>query len=244
MSTSAGGLKELHELHIQLQQVQEQLERGPKQVRARRQFAERKQEELERARKQYTELRKAADEKSLQLKSNESKIAELKIKLNSASSNREFDIIKTQIDADSMANSVLEDEILEALEKVDQMQRRIKTAEQDHTAAQSEAQRVAEEVAAAEPGLRERIGELESALRIAEQSLPDEVAEVYRRLVHAHGSGALAPVVNKACTACYAILSPQHNIELNLGKILFCKSCGRLLYRPDAGQRRDMPGEG
>ena len=66
------------------------------------------------------ELRKSADGKSLQLKSNEAKNLDLTAKLNAASSNKEYEIISSQIEADKMANSVLEDEILEALDKVDQ----------------------------------------------------------------------------------------------------------------------------
>lgn len=230
MGMTAGALKELHELHIQLQQTQEQLDRGPKQVRARRQFVERKQAGLEEAREQLKELKAEADRKSLQLKSNENKIAELKVKLNAAQSNREFDVIKSQIEADRMANSVLEDEILETLDKVDQMQRNVKSAEQELAAAQSEEQRVREEVAQAEPGLRSRAEELEGALREAEKSLSGEVAEAYHRLVHAHGAGALAPVANDACSACYAVLSTQQKVDLKTSQIIFCRSCGRLLY--------------
>jgi uncharacterized protein len=55
----------------------------------------------------------------------------------------------------------------------------------------------------------------------------------YRRLVHAHGAGALASVENRACTACHAILSPQDNLNVKTGKLIFCRSCGRLLYPPD-----------
>ncbi len=230
MSTAASGLKDLHQLHIQLRDVQAKLDRGPKQVKARQQFAERKQAELDAHKNHLIELKKGADRKSLQLKANEAKIAELKMKLNTASSNREFDVFKSQIDADTMANSVLEDEILEALETTDAAESALKGLEEDLATASAEGNRVAQEVAAAEPRLKEEVAELESVLRAAESSLPGEVAEVYRRLVQAHGAGALAPVENKACTACHAILAPQERVLVNTGQIIFCRSCGRLLY--------------
>ena len=230
MSTAAGGLKELHRLHIRLQQVNETLERGPRQIRARQQFVERKQSDLEEYKAQFKQLRMAVDQKSLQLKTNENKIVELKAKLNMASSNREFEIFKTQIDADTMANSVLEDEILESLDKIDQMQVATGKCQQEVEAAMSEESRITDEVAAAEPGLREETAELESALQAAEHILSGSVAEAYRRLVQAHGAGALASVENKACTACHAILSPNPLVEVNTGKIILCRSCGRLLY--------------
>lgn len=229
MNTTAG-LRDLHELHIQLRQVREQLERGPKQIRARRQHAERRQAEVDTHREELKHLKMAADQRSLQLKTNEAKIHELKIKLNSASSNREFDIMKAQIEADTMANSVLEDEILDALDKVDRMQATIAAAEEELAKAKSEEQRVVGEVESAEPQLRQRAEELEESLRLAERDLPSSIVEKYRRLVQAHGADALAAVENRACTSCYAILSPNAIVEINTGKTQFCKSCGRLLY--------------
>ena len=73
--------------------------------------------------------RGASDRKSLDLKTNEAKIADLQTKLNTSTNNREYDIIRGQIDADSSANSVLEDEILESLEKVDLCQTDIREQE-------------------------------------------------------------------------------------------------------------------
>ena len=233
MSTAASGLAELHQIHIQLKQVQDKLAAGPKRMAAHRQLVEKRAAEADQFRGRLTELRMAADAKSLQLKSNEKQIDDLKAKLNAAASNREFDIIKSQIDADTMANSVLEDEILEILEQADAVRAKIAEVETQQTAATAELERVAAEVTAAEAGLREEAAVFEESLGVAERSLPGEVAVVYRRLVNAHGAGALAAVENKACTGCFALLAPNESVALNVGKYLFCRSCGRLLYRAE-----------
>ena len=233
MSLAANELKELHQLHIQLASVEEKMDRGPRQVRAREQFVQKKQAELEEQQNKLKQLRMAADQKGLQLKSKDAKIAELRGKLNQATSNREYDIIRSQIDADTMANSVLEDEILEALEKVDQMQIAVKKVEAELAAAKAEAKRIGEEVSAAEPGLRRATEELQARLREAESRLPGTILEVYRRLVQAHGATALAAVQNNACTACHSILSPQEQVNVRTEKTVFCRSCGRLLYRAE-----------
>jgi hypothetical protein len=233
MSLAANELKELHQLHIQLASVEEKMDRGPRQVRAREQFAQKKQAELEEQQNKLKQLRMAADQKGLQLKSKEAKIAELRSKLNQATSNREYDIIRSQIDADTMANSVLEDEILEALEKVDQMQIAVKKVEAELAAAKAEAKRIGAEVSDSEPGLRRAIEDLQGRLREAESRLPGTILEVYRRLVQAHGATALAAVQNNACTACHSILSPQEQVNVRTEKTVFCRSCGRLLYRAE-----------
>jgi predicted nucleic acid-binding Zn-ribbon protein len=230
MSAAGEGLRKLHLLHIELQKVQDQLELGPRQVQARRHHAAKILAEIGTLKEQYKQLRMSTDQKNLQLKSLESKIADLKGKLNTASSNREYEIINSQVDADQMAKSVLEDEILEALEKVDQAQKKVKAAEQELAVAEAETKRVAGESEATAPGLRSRAAELESALKNAESCIPGTVLEHYRRLVQAHGAESLASIENKACTACHAILSPNSLVELNTGKVLMCRSCGRLLY--------------
>ena len=234
MSTAASGLKELHRLHQRLRDVEDRLRRGPRQIEARRQQVEKRREELSARREQLKKLRMSADQKSLQLRTNESKISDLRTKLNQASSNREYEIIRSQIDADSMANSVLEDEILEALEKVDEMQRSVAESEREIATAETEVDRVRQEVSSAEPGLTKEAAELKSAITEAERVLPATIMDTYRRLVQAHGAEALAAVEGRACTACSTILSPQEVVNLNTGKLLFCRACGRLLYLAEA----------
>jgi predicted nucleic acid-binding Zn-ribbon protein len=234
MNAVMGSLKDLHQIHIQLQDVHDQIARGPRQTNARAMFTARKQADWEAAKEGLKKAKMAADQKALQLKTNEAKIADLKGKLNMASSNREFDIFRSQIDADTMANSVLEDEILEALETVDRMQVAAGKAQQEFEQAKSEQDRITKEISAADPKLQQTAEELSAHLKAAERQLPGGILEVYRRLVQANGASALASVENKACTACFAILSSNSLIELNTGKTHFCRSCGRLLYLPTA----------
>ena len=230
MTTAAAGLRELHELHVKLTGVQDELDDGPKRVQLREQFVERKQAGVEEQKLQVQGCRKAADERGLQLKSNEVRIAELKAKLNTSSSNKEFDIIKGQIEADVVANSVLEDEILDLLERVDQAQQVVASLEKEHESAAGEHQRVASEVSDAEPGLLESREQLSAAITEAEKQLPVEISDSYRRLVTAYGAAAMAVVENEACSLCFVGLSPQLRVELGMGKIVACGNCGRLLY--------------
>ncbi len=234
MSAASAGLKRLHELHLRLQELQQQLEHGPRQIKAPQQLVARKQTDADAQKADLKSARVLADQKNLQLKTNESKIAQLKAKLNQATSNREFDIIRSQIDADTMANSVLEDEILEVLEKVDQIQVKSKGLDEEIEAAAAEVRRIAQDVESVAPTLRAQVAEIKASLREAEKILPSAALEMYRRLVKSHGAGALATVENNACGCCFEILSPNFLVELNTGKFLFCRSCGRLLYRPEA----------
>jgi len=230
MTTAASGLRELHQLHVEHTGVLEQLEAGPRRVRAREALRVKKQVEADAERQVVTDLRKASDERTLQLKTNETRLIDLRSKLNAASSNKEFDIIKGQIDADLAANAVLEDEILELFERVDTAQTRMSEIETETQSAQTHHQQSVAEVEAAEPGLNQDREKLEQAISEAESILSQDVAERYQRLVRAHGPGAMAEVVEGSCTSCSIRLSQQLVVELSMGQIVSCNNCGRLLY--------------
>lgn len=231
-ATISGAFANLHRLHLALHEVQEQLKRGPRQVKAREQLAQQAQAEFEAKKEQLKQLRGSSDRKSLDLKTNESKIADLRAKLNQATSNKEFDILKGQIEADTVANSVLQDEILELYDKVDRTQGEIKAAEAKAVKAKEDVQRFSKQFEADSVGLKARAAELTDEIKRSESGLTGEVAARYLRLVEAYGADAMAPAENGICGNCRVAVTPQYRVLLNSGNVVFCSPCGRLLYMP------------
>ena len=229
MTPTNAGLKEIHDIRAKLEELTAQIELGPRQIAARNKLIETKKSELEVRRGKLKHLKVAAEQKSLQLKSTEGKIHELEGKLNVITTNREYDALRTQIAADKMANSVLEDEIIEALDGIDVVQLDLKKFEQELAAVEAEMAAFATAVRQLEPGLRQQIDELQLRVGNVEALLPPEIAPGYRRLVNAYGARALAPVVGKSCGECFVGLTPQTLVELKSGKFKFC-TCGRLMY--------------
>ena len=118
-STSTDTMSILHGILNKINDKQQKLERGPLRVRAHQQRVDGLNAEMETAKQNHLDSRMTADNKQLQLKTSETKIEELQTKLNTCNSNREYQALLEQIAADQMAGSVLEDEILDALETVD-----------------------------------------------------------------------------------------------------------------------------
>ena len=229
MADTNRGLRSLHQAHQKLQTVQEDLARGPRQIQARKLAIDKKKAELENQRAALKQAKLTADQKNLQLKTNEAKINDLRAKLNVAASNREYEILTGQIAADTMANSVLEDEILEALTKIDQVQVDVKKGEQDVATAEADLAKVTKEVADREAGLKSQADTFQAEVAAAEKFLPNDIVPQYRRTVQAFGADALAAVENRFCTNCNIQLTSQKMVELKNGKWMFC-TCGRLLY--------------
>jgi len=223
-------LTELHRLHGLLRDVRDELAKGPRQLKAREQVLVNAQAEVVNKQEELKQTRAAADRKSLDLRTLEGKIADLRAKLNQASSNREYDILSGQIAADTAAKAVLEDEILEHLDRVDRLQQEIVAAHGRVTQTEADKAKFAKDFEAAAVGLKARDVELSAGLRQAETVLTGETLSKYHRLVDAYGAEALAAVENGVCTGCYVSLTPQQRVLSNSGEILFCSTCGRLMY--------------
>lgn len=230
MSTTAASLKALHHLYLRLHDVNQKLEQGPKRIKLKEQFALVQEDKLKAVQDQVIQLKKQVHQKNLDLQTNEAKILSLKGKLNTASSNKEFDIIKGQIEADQMANSVLEDEILELMDKIDATETEVQEWVRKKDTAHAEAKKMEQDFESMRNSLDEEIKECNAAISEAEQIIPDSIKVQFARLVRSHGAGALAFVAGRFCSACNVMIEPQLRVELNSGRLVFCKSCGRLLY--------------
>ncbi len=74
------------------------------------------------------------------------------------------------------------------------------------------------------------VARLEVELRNAEQQLSDNTRDAYERSVESRGPDAMSAVEDESCGGCYQMLTINQYSDLKLGKMVFCGSCGRLLY--------------
>jgi uncharacterized protein len=233
MAVNAEALRELHRIHRQFADLRDRFERGPKQVAARETNLVRMGEELAKIQAETKAARVRSDQKQLLLKTSEDKISSLKSKLNTASSNREYQAFKDQIAADEMAGSVLADEILESLEKIDEYGKMIVEAQKKIAVAKEESAKVQETVRQESAQLEGEIKRLEGLLKEAESKLPEDFQEAYYRVVKSKGADAMAEVQNGFCGGCYQQLTPNNIAELSMARAIFCKNCGRVIYLPE-----------
>jgi uncharacterized protein len=223
-------LRTLHRIHKQLADLKDRRDRGPRQLRAGEAGIKQREDDLNKVREEQKAMRKTIDQKQLQMKTNEQKIKDLDTKLNTAASNREYQILKDQIAADKMANSVLEDEIIEMMDQVDTFQPKIAEAE-------AAVKEVKEKVAGAQKTVESQAGliegdivRLEAELLQCEAELPDGIRDMYLRMAKKSGEDALAEVVDGACGGCCQQVPINVQANIRMLQPSFCRTCGRLLY--------------
>jgi len=230
MAVSTAVLRELHRIHAQLSDLRDRLARGPRSVQVHENNVAQQQAALEAAQEAVKQTKLAIDRKQLDLKSSENRIEDLKTKLNGCSSNKEYQMLLEQIAAAEMANSVLSDEILEAMEKGDQLEITVGEAQKQVDAAQAEWTKCCDRVAAESEVVRADIERLEGELTAAEKELPDDMKVDYERVIRSKGAEGMAGSENQVCLGCGKQITLNMHSELLLSKPVFCKSCGSLLY--------------
>jgi predicted nucleic acid-binding Zn-ribbon protein len=233
MRKLSDSLSTLHRILRQVADLRDRLQRGPKQIRVAEGTVSNAEVAVAQAKDNYKQAKMAADEKQLQLRQRESRINDLQGKLNTANNNKEYQLLKDQIAADAQANSVLSDEILEALERMDELQVAIKQAEENLGKTKEELQRVHKRIDDQQQGLETQLARATQELQEAEEQLPENFKPEYLRLARSMGEDALAPVEGGCCGGCFQTLTPQTIDQLLLDRTIFCKSCGRLLYVPE-----------
>jgi predicted nucleic acid-binding Zn-ribbon protein len=234
VAVHAETLRTLHRIHRQLADLQEQLAAGPRQVAVRTKQLETAEAGKAAAQDDIKKAKMAADQKQLQLKSAESKIRDLEGKLNACKTNREYQTLKEQIAADGMAMKVLEDEILEALERIDALKPAVPAAEAALEAVRKSLAEAKARVDAETGRLTGEVARVRAELEAVEKELADEVREKYERVVKHKGADGMAPADGQTCGGCFQQITGNMLSDLMLGRLVTCRSCGRLLYVPES----------
>ena len=141
-------LESLHRMLQQLTDIDERKRRGPIQIRLVKTNEKGFADALEQKKIELAAAQKIARAKQSQLDDREHKLEDLRGKLNSAASNKEFQLLKDRIAADEQANSCQADEIFEVLEQIDVLEAQYKEAAANLEKAKLESGRVEEKVAA------------------------------------------------------------------------------------------------
>lgn len=225
-------LRTLHRIHRQLTDLGGRLRRGPNLVRAHEANLQKCVSQCELAKKETTDLKVANDAKQGRLKDGEEKINKLKVQLNTAASNREYQGLKEQIATTEMANSVLADEILEGMELIDESAEKIVEADKVHDDIKAEVEKASQKVQAEEPLITADIQRLEVELVEWENRLDGDFKTIYVRISRTRGEDSLGAIDGEYCAGCNKLvpLNNISNLMLEKPKPVVCEGCGRLLY--------------
>jgi predicted nucleic acid-binding Zn-ribbon protein len=224
--------REVHRLQKTVRDLREQIDRFPHQLKAQKTKVARHEQMLQEAQDALKRLKVKTHEREVTLKGKHQQIKKYEDQQRGATSSKEYEAFKHEIDHARQECDQLEEEILTALGEIDEKTAALPELEKALAQARQEATRF-------EATAKERQGALQQALAVAQQQLketetqiPPNIRAQYDRVVQARGADALTPARDKACGACSTELTAQTVNDLLVGAFVVCKSCGRILYAP------------
>jgi predicted nucleic acid-binding Zn-ribbon protein len=70
-------------------------------------------------------------------------------------------------------------------------------------------------------------------LESAERDLPADARTLYDRIVKQKGDEGLAPLDGESCGGCFHQVTGNMHSNLLMGRVVVCRTIGRLLYVPE-----------
>ena len=222
----------LHKLLKELHDAEYLLAHGPKRIAVAKKKVQTAEAACAAQKETIKQLRLNADKSQMNLKSREAEVAKLNLRLNEASSNKEYEIIQGQIASEKEEDARLEDEILGLLDEVDTANAELEKLQQELADQETRTKGIESDVQEREPGLKADIERLNGEIKEAESIISGgDAVSTYKRLRAAQGASAMSPVEDGYCVECNGQVTPQDAVRLNLGEFVLCRACGRILYR-------------
>lgn len=174
------------------------------------------------------------DRRSLDLKSREARIVQLEGQLNQAKTNKEYAVLKKEIDGHKADNGVLEDEILQLYGALEEKEKEGRGVTETYRAAAGELETARRASDAAVAAIDREIDGLQKEREAAAAGLDPDLLKSYRRILDGKPDGlAIVPVVDGVCRGCYMDLTSQEiNLLLMDRDVQYCKRCCRIMYIP------------
>lgn len=223
-------LKELHRLRRHVRDLQTELERGPRLLKAQQARAAQGEQTLQSAKDQIQKLKVTSRDRENAYKTTQQQLAKYRQQLNTVQSKKEMEALQHEIADTTTKSAELESEALQAMMDAEEQTTTLPKLEQVLKDAQAALANFDRENQARMAQLTQQLQQAQTELAGVEQQLSGDVKLLYERLVAAHGADALSAVKNRNCTTCYTAITAQNYNDLLGGRFVICKSCGRALY--------------
>lgn len=228
--TVADTLRECHRLRTHLKALQEEVDRGPRVLKARQARLAAQQQAHKDHHDAITKLKLQQRDQEGTLKQADARLAKLEGQLTGAANQKEFEAKQSEIRQAKEKKESLEDAVLTTLAELEEKVAAVPAVDAEWVAAQAEFAQAQEDGKARLVRLKADQGETQAALVKAETGIPAKNRPTYDFLVKAHGPGAMTAVKDKVCQACRTGIHEQKVMEVNGGAFALCSTCGKMLY--------------
>ena len=218
MKSKINELKEYQELRKQ------DVQKKKTQIEDKKALAEEKHEEK-------LSRQKEIDRKELDLKTDEGEITKYNVQLNSIKTNKEYTALCTEIGSKKADMSILEDEILNTMSKLESVNEEYNKLQEDLRREEESLKNLIESVDADVKKTDIEIEEIQNDQKKYIDALDENSLKHYNRLSSIKGGKAVVAVIDNMCGGCSMKITAQTlNLLMGSNELVFCQSCSRILY--------------
>jgi predicted nucleic acid-binding Zn-ribbon protein len=227
-------LKRLQSLKSKINELEASQERRKQDVQKKRVQIGNEKALAEKKHEAKVAVQKGIDRKELDLKANEEQITKFNVQLNSIKSNKEYSILVSEIGSKKADMSVLEDEILSAMSRLETANQEYEKATEDLRSEEDSLKDLIKSVDTETKEVDDEIEKIKNEQKKYIDLLDEHSLKHYNRLSNIRGGKAVVPVIGNVCGGCSMNITAQTLNALMGGKdLVFCQSCSRILYLDD-----------
>jgi predicted nucleic acid-binding Zn-ribbon protein len=227
-------LEHIHIIQTRLDDLNGRLRRGPLLLKTQEGNIQKFTAKLEQLQTEHRSLVADAKKKELDVATHDQAIARRKIQLQEAKTNKEYQALQLQIQADETTRDGLDIAALEAMEKAEKFAKNFLPIEAEIKKAQELHDTTKKKFFEEKPHIESEIADYTEQLHAEEAKLPQDFRNVYDRLVRSVGGAHALAVVEgqKYCGGCNHQIPVNSLAHIIAKKPITCSSCARLLYVP------------
>lgn len=234
MKPQLEALKELSRIDSEIISLRREREAKPNRLEEERAALDQRRHGVTQVTHAIRELRMEFDRADRELKANRAKIDEQTVKLNAATSNEEFTILRAQIEKLNEASGELEERALEGVERLDALDVERRKLEAEIGGLEGVVARAEDDLRREIARIERRLEELGSERAALSEGISEEHLKHYERVLERHGNAGLARLDGQVCQGCHMSVTPQtRNLLLSGREIVHCAKCFRILYLDD-----------
>jgi uncharacterized protein len=180
--------------------------------------------QLQAVQKAYREQERETQVVLAQIRKSNERLATVK-------TNKEYQSILKEIDDLGRKNSLIEDDMLAFLDRIEAAEGAVKRKKAQVQALRLAADRQKDEIDRDNQQLTVRLTDLAQAGREAAQAVDPVLLERFRRVQEQVKQGAVAPVIDAVCQGCHLNIPWQLFNELHrFDELTFCPHCRRIIF--------------
>lgn len=221
----------LQEIDTQIYSLRFEKAAKPAQIKALEEAFEAKKAHLLELEKNALELAKQKKEREAELTAKEESTVKLQGQLYSLKTNKEYQTMLQQIQDSKVDASVIEDKILELMDKADALKIEV---DKEKLKVKDEEKQSAAEKAKVELRIKEiddSLSRLEGQRKQVTPDLNPKIMAQYERILLSREGLAIVRVKGNSCGGCNMFVPPQViNLIRMYERIITCEVCNRILY--------------